>query len=73
MVSDAHGVETASHRQIYNASRVEYTEIFDLKAAYESVLSEKLVEPLAKKLSKTTVKATRTMFQGTKIGTCADI
>lgn len=42
------GAEMAIRRHIYNAPRMEYTVLSDLKAAHDSVPKKKLVEVLAK-------------------------
>lgn len=44
------GAETAIHTHIYNAPRLKFTAILDLKAAYDLVHRKELVEVLAKEL-----------------------
>lgn len=67
------GPEIPIHRHIYNAAELEYSAILGLKAVYDSVPRERLVEVLAKRLSKNTVKMVSTMLQEIKTLSSGDI
>lgn len=56
------GTETVIHRHKYKAPRWKYTAVIVLKTTYHSVPQEKLMDILAKKLSKNMVEIIKTML-----------